>query len=282
MSDLRTQIAELAKSKGSQLSSRFGRDAAAVRWARPVYDSIVGWIAGNRGVNWSINGIDYRIDIQHRSRMAHEYEPPVADFLRDLIKPGFLCFDVGANVGVYALQFCQWSAPSGRVVAFEPSPAARRVLERHVAMNRLKDRVQIVPAAVGSHEDQAVFFAAGADGMSRLETPNPALAHQSQALTVPVVTVDGFVATTGNVPDLILIDVEGFELAVLEGCRQIITSRRRKTHLVVEMHPSLWPSAHSSGEKMAAFLSEMQLRPRCLTGQQSPLEEYGLVYLESL
>jgi hypothetical protein len=35
------------------------------------------------------------------SQMAHKYQPPVAEFLRKLVKPGFVCFDVGANVALY-------------------------------------------------------------------------------------------------------------------------------------------------------------------------------------
>jgi len=281
MFELRTQIAELAKTNGSRLSARLGLNARPIRWGRPVYSAVVGWIAGDRGVTWSINGVPFRIDIRQRKSMAHEYEPSVANFLRGLIKPGFVCFDVGANVGAYALQLCHWSAPTGRVVAFEPNPGAREILKRHIAMNHFEDRVQVVGAAVGSSETHATFFAAGSDGMCRLGEPNPVLIGQSRALSVPVLTLDNFAGTGGTVPDVVLVDVEGFELAVLEGARNIIENRRNKTHFVVEMHPSLWPSANSSRDHMAAFLKKMGLRPRCLTGQHDPLADYGLVYLET-
>jgi FkbM family methyltransferase len=277
---LATQIAESTKTNGSRLSARFGLNGLPIRLVQPVYSTVVGWIAGDRGVRWSINGVPYRIDIHQRHMMAHEYERPVADFLRDLVRPGFVCFDVGANVGVYAVQFCHWSAPTGRVFAFEPNPVAREILKRHLSMNRFEDRVEIVAAAVGSSEDHATFFACGADGMSRLGTPNPVLINYSHALSVPVVTLDSFVRTGRSVPDVVLVDVEGFELAVLEGAREIIKSSGKTTHFVVELHPMLWPSANSSRDQMAAFLKEMRLRPRCLTGQRDPLEDYGQVYLE--
>ena len=287
MSELRTHIAELVRQTGelsktnaSRLSARFGLNTPLIQWGRPVYSAVVSWIAGDRGVPWSINGLPYRIDIRQRYMMAHEYESSVANFLRDLVKPGFVCFDVGANVGIYALQFCRWSAPTGGVVAFEPNPAAREILKRHISMNRFEDRVQIVGAAVGSSEDCATFFAAGADGMSRLGAPNPALINQSHSFSVPVYTLDNFVRTNHNVPDVVLIDVEGFELSVLEGAREIMKSRRNTTHFVVEMHPASWSSANSSHDQMVCFLNEMRLRPRPLTGQREPLKDYGLVYLE--
>jgi FkbM family methyltransferase len=280
MFDARIRIAEFLQRSASKVAADMGHDAILVRWVRPLYDAALGWMASDRGVTWSINGVDYRIDIRHRHLLAHEYESGVAAFLSRLIQPGFVCFDVGANVGAYVLQFCHWAGPSGRVVAFEPNPDTRGVLERHIAMNRFRERVQVVPAAVGACEGEAAFYAAGTDGMSRLQTPNPALASQSRRLTVPILTLDGFVQDSGNVPDLVLVDVEGFEAAVLEGTRNLLEKRRNALHLIVEIHPSLWPAANTDRGRVEALLDELKLEPKSLTGQRDPLGEYGLVYLQ--
>jgi FkbM family methyltransferase len=280
MSDIRSLIAELVRRSGSRLSATAGRGNRIVEWGRPLYSAVVGWMAGDKGVEWSINGVNYRIDIHHRIRLAHEYEPPVAAFLSRLIRPGFICFDVGANVGAYVLQLCHWTGPSGRVVAFEPNPNARAALERHVTMNGFTQRVQIVAAAVGAAISEGIFHAAGVDGMSRLDKPNSTLEKGSQAIKVPIITLDNFVRAGGAVPDLILIDVEGFEAGVLEGAREVINSRRGAVHIVVEMHPSEWRAPNRSRREMEQLLNDLQLRPRCLTGQRDPLSEYGIVYLE--
>jgi len=280
MLEIRDRVTGLAVTNGWKVAARLGHDSPVVRWTRSAYLAALNWMASERGVNWSINGVNYRIDIRNPDVRAHHYELPVAAFLRKLVKPGFICFDVGANVGLYVLQLCHWSGPSGRVVAFEPNPDARKVLERHVGMNRFQNRVRIIPAALGATESHATFFAAGADGMSRLGKPNPAVAKESCELSVPVMTLDGFVRTGHVVPDLVLIDVEGFELEVLQGARETIKARRGNVHFVVEMHPSLWTLANDVPNRMAAILKELKLRPRCLTGQSDPLAEYGLVYLE--
>jgi FkbM family methyltransferase len=281
MARVRTSIAEFIEKQGARLSARLGPMARVVRLGRRFYSAAVGWIAADRGVKWSINGVEYRIDIRYRDRMAHEYESGVASFLSRLIQPGFVCFDVGANVGAYVLQLCHWAGPSGRVVAFEPNPEARKVLERHIAMNRFQPQVQIVPAAVGTGHNQTTLYAAAADGMSRLGIPNERLAGQTQALTVPMVTIDDFVQSGGAVPDVILIDVEGYELSVLKSASKAINERGGRLHIVVEMHPDTWQSAGTNLQEMSDFLREMKLRPKCLTGQRDPLQDYGLVYLES-
>lgn len=59
-----------------------------------------------------------------------------------MVKPNQICFDVGANVGYYVIQFVYRSRPGGRVFAFEPNPESRVTLERQIAVNHLLDRVE--------------------------------------------------------------------------------------------------------------------------------------------
>ncbi|HTW87784.1 MAG TPA: hypothetical protein VMD75_07240, partial [Candidatus Binataceae bacterium] len=58
-----------------------------------------------RGIPWEINGEVFRIDPHQRHRLGHDYDAAVAQFLARRVQRGDLCFDIGANVGVYALQF---------------------------------------------------------------------------------------------------------------------------------------------------------------------------------
>jgi hypothetical protein len=54
--------------------------------------------------------------------MGKNYDSDIAGFLRGKVAPGAVCFDVGANLGAYVLQFAELSKPNGTVVAFEPNP----------------------------------------------------------------------------------------------------------------------------------------------------------------
>src|SRR6186997_2582427 len=65
-----------------------GRESRLVRRLRPAYESFLDWSAGGRGIPWSINGVTYRIDPHHRHRLGQNYDPPVADFLRNHVRPG--------------------------------------------------------------------------------------------------------------------------------------------------------------------------------------------------
>ena len=262
------------------VASRLGHTSAVVRTLRPAYEAALASLTGDRGIPWTINGVPFRIDPHYRHQLSEVYDVPVTAFLRERVRPGSLCMDVGANVGVWVLQFAHWSAPDGRVVAFEPNEGARRVLERHIRMNGFQSRARVVPAAVGATPGKATLFAAEADGMSRLGAPNRRLAGRTEERTVEVVTLDDFCAREGLKPDWLFLDIEGFEIAALKGARRLIRERGRAMGVVVEMHPDVWDSADTSREDAERLLDELGLRAVPLGGQSDPLGAHGHILLE--
>ena len=256
-----------------------GRESWMVRRLRPLYESLLSVQGGARGIPWEINGVSYRIDPHYRHMLWQDYDAPVASFLRERVRPGALCLDVGANVGVYVLQFAHWSKPSGQVIAFEPNPVAHRILQKHVSMNGLAERVRIVPAAVGENNGQAILHAVEADGMSRLGEPNKALAGRTREINVPVLTLDHYCRTEQLKPDWLFMDIEGFEIAALSGARELIENRRGELGMIVEMHPGVWDSANTTRAGAESLLADLRLSAVPLTGQSDPLGDYGLVQL---
>ena len=279
---MKETVLELVQRAGRKLSEALGHDSKVLHALLPGYEWLLEVASGGHGIPWTINGVQYRVDARHRRRLAPEYDTPVAAFLRERVRPGQLCVDVGANVGVYVLQFAHWSAPDGKVIAFEPNPGALEALRRHIRLNGLEGRARVVPAAAGAAEGERTLFASEADGMSRLGAPNPELAAQARPVQVPVVTLDGFFAREGLSPDWLFIDVEGFEVAVLEGARRTLAARGKQLGVVVEMHPNAWDTADTTRAQAEALFDELGVTPVPLTGQQEPLAEYGLVYLAHL
>jgi FkbM family methyltransferase len=262
-----------------QTSGLIGRESRVIRRMRPFYESFLDWSSRGKGIPWAINEVTYRIDPRYRHQLGMNYDAPVAAFLRERVKPGALCLDVGANVGVYVLQFAHWSAPSGQVIAFEPNPSAAAILQKHVEMNGLAKRVRIVPAAIGEASGEDILYAAATDGMSRLGKPNVALGGNVSKITVPVVTLDEYCASEGLKPDWLFVDIEGFEIAALSGARELIQKSCGQLGIVVEMHPDVWDSANTTRSRAETLLADLGLRAEPLMGQTDPLGEYGLVHL---
>lgn len=254
------------------------RDSAVGGVVRALREAYLRLVGGSRGIAWELNGERYRIDPAFRGQIGHEYDPHLAEFFASRIRPGDVCFNVGANIGVYALQLARWAGPEGRVVAFEPNPAAMAVLRRHIEMNRLEDRVDLAPAAVSDEAGETVLFTVASDARGRLGAPNPELTGRADSVPVAVTTLDHYVASHGVTPDWLLIDIEGFEIRALAGARKLLEGDR-KIRLVVEMHPNVWDTAGTSRADAERILAELHLEVIPLSGQADPLGDYGHVFL---
>jgi FkbM family methyltransferase len=255
-----------------------GRDSRLKQALQPIFEASLELLTRRAGLRWDINGTPCRILAKHRNLLPRDYDAKVADFVRARVKPGQIIFDVGANLGAYTLQFANWVGPSGRVFAFEPNLNARRVLERHLSLSGLAERVTIVGEAVSNAEGRARLFFADLDAKSRLGAPNPALAGAATAVDVDVTTIDRVCQRFAVAPNWIKIDIEGFELQALEGALRTLRSAEL-AGLIVEMHPP-WDETGEYRAKLTRLLAEYQLIAHGLVGQKDPLGQHAMVWLE--
>ena len=270
----------LAQAVARFAAGLLGRDSAVVAALRPTYERLLVRLSGNRGLGWELNGVPCRIDPRARASLPRAYEAGAAGFLATHVRAGDLCFDIGAHIGAYVIQLAHWTRPTGRTVAFEPNPSAQEILWRHVRMNGLTARVELVPSAVGAESGVRTLHVLGTDGRSRLDAPNPEIAGRTHPLEVPVTTLDDFCRTRGLQPAWVVMDVEGFEIAVLRGARATLALEPRP-RMVVELHPSVWTQSGTSRDEAEALLRKLRLTVVSLSGHRDPLGQHGLVYLSS-
>ena len=143
----------------------------------------------------------------------HEFEEMA--FVLHLLRPGDLFVDVGANVGSYTILAA--AAVGARCMSFEPDGDAMRALERNVVANSAGDRVELRQAVVGRSEGVA-RFTSGADTLNHV-----AESSDTGATTVQMTTLD--TALEGRSPQLIKVDVEGYELEVVAGASETFRNR---------------------------------------------------------
>jgi FkbM family methyltransferase len=244
-----------------------------------VYGHALRVLTAGRGVAWHVDGkTTLRIDPRCRWIRNPSYEAAVVEYIRSRIRPDECCIDVGAHVGYYALQMALWTAPSGKVIAFEPNPSARSVLEANVRLNGFSGRIVVEAAAVSDAPGTAPLFHGGeTTGLSRIGSPNPDT-DASEGIDVPVVTLDDYCAGHAVVPAWVLVDTEGLELQVLEGARRLLTASTAR--VVVEMHPDLWPAGRvATAVRFEALLRACGRTAIPLTEQRSVLEDYGSIAL---
>jgi FkbM family methyltransferase len=171
-------------------------------------------------------------------------------FYQEFVRPGDLCFDIGAHLGDRTGHFLALGA---RVVALEPQPGPLAVL-RHLYGG--DPRVVLVGAAAGAASGEAELA---------IDPRNPTVASLSpewvaqvsrspsfrgtawrERRRVPVTTLDALIAEHG-VPSFCKIDVEGYEAAVVQGLSQPIAA------LSIEYVTAALPGTLAAIERLAAL-----------------------------
>jgi FkbM family methyltransferase len=174
--------------------------------------------------------------------------------------------DLGAHIGLVSLPVSRHLAPGGKVYAFEPSASNRRLLERHLALNRA-DNVEIVDALVGEADADAVVFyeAEGDNPMNTIarNTGRPGFA----ATTKRQVSVDSFCQARGLSPDIVKIDVEGAEIGVLEGAREVL--QRHRPTIFLSVHPRQIAELGHTVDELAALIEALGYR--CFDHRDEPV-----------
>lgn len=183
-------------------------------------------------------------------------DPLLSAFLRHL-RPGQSVFDVGGFAGSYSIAGARRTG-DGQVIAFEPVPVSARLLRKHCRLNGVSDRVRVVEAAC-SHQSGVLAMPVWPTLTTTWGSGNALLnVYPRQGVEptwIPVCTVrlDDFVRAGAPPPDVIKIDVEGAELWVLEGARDILKTRR--PFVFLEIHAFAWHLFGTTEEKLRTFLA---------------------------
>lgn len=178
---------------------------------RFVPRSLVATVRGgiNKGARWIVGSSIHGC-------WLGTYEQEKQALVSELVRPGTVVWDVGANAGFYALAFSRLVGTSGRVYAFEPFAENANNLIRHVHLNGLSN-TKVIQAALASQSGLVGFSVAASNSMGRI-------LPEDTSYMVPAFAVDDFVTRfPDSLPQLIKIDVEGAEAAILSGAAQLLS-----------------------------------------------------------
>lgn len=163
--------------------------------------------------------------------------------LSGLVRPGDVCFDIGAAYGMYSFPLAELVGPAGRVYSFEPQEVPGRILAAGKRCCGARN-LNLTRAAVGSGTGTLdmtlpVHFGLPVRGHAHVpghEPPGPLTRFSTmRTWSTPVLSVDGFRDQHSvNGVRFMKIDVEGFEPAVLRGARRTIESDHPTLLLEIE------------------------------------------------
>lgn len=168
------------------------------------------------------------------------YEPATTRLFQKTLTPGMVAVDIGAHVGYYTLLSAQLVGPTGKIYAFEPELGNHIILQKNIELNEYKNIIAS-RLAVTDRTGTATIYLTSLDS-GRHSLFQHSIPKRGSA-PIETTTLDFFLEARGWPHiDLIKVDVEGAEVAVLDGMSQLLI-RSPKLKLIIEFNPSLLKGA---------------------------------------
>lgn len=186
-------------------------------------------------------GTHLALDLQkEKDYWLGTYEHQLQEAILELVVPGAIAYDIGANIGYITLIMARRVGESGKVFAFEALPANLERLKNNLGRNQLATRVQVVGAAIADKSAPIQFLVHSSTGMGKAAGAAGRSTTYESEITVSGISLDEFVYGQGNPsPDVIKIDIEGGEVLALPGMKRVLS----------EGHPLIFLELH--GEEAA-------------------------------
>lgn len=227
-----------------------------------------------QGLKWWLDldeGIDFSI------YLLGSFEPSLVKRMRQLVRPGDVVCDIGANVGAHTLPLARQVGPQGRVLAIEATAYGVGRIQRNLSLNpELEPRADVLHMILAEAETAPrpdTIYARWPLQSKKGSSLHPVhLGMLEQTGEAHMATLDEALAAQG-VHSLawIKLDVDGNELSVLRGATETLSRLRPK--IVMELAPD-----YAAGETRKGLREQLELlamrgyRPHRLDGAPLPAD----------
>jgi FkbM family methyltransferase len=171
-----------------------------------------------------------------------------------LLRPGDVFVDAGAHIGLHTVAAARSLQGAGRVIAIEPHPTTASYLGRTIALNNVSELCTVHQVALGDTQGPAELYIGPTAGHNSLMPMVDDPDAQGSSIQVQVVLLDE-VVPDDMIVDVLKLDVEGSELAVLSGATAVL-DRSPMIAIIAEFGPShLQRAGTTTQEWLNVFLS---------------------------
>jgi len=197
------------------------------------------FFSGSKSVVADINGSKMWLNIGDKGvypqlLLYGKREPFCTDYLINsgVLKEGDVVLDIGANIGYYVLLESKLVGDLGKVYAIEPVSSNIKALKRNLKLND-RENIEIFHLAVNGKDGKSQIYISDSCNLSAMER-SLVTGNIIGVEEVDVVTVDSFLKDK-NIPDLIRMDVEGYECNIIRGMAKTL---QENTKILMELHPT--------------------------------------------
>lgn len=224
-----------------------------------------------------VRGQQILISVDHlrtlnRAKTYSKKEPDTLDWL-DSFESGSCYFDIGANIGQYALYPAKKYGKNVQVFAFEPQSNNYYALNKNIYLNNLSDHILSYCVAVsGRSEFSKLYIPKFIPGGNRSQFGHEDLENMKMSAT----HIQGMFGVTLNdlcskwgfpYPNYMKIDVDGIEISILEGASEVLANPLLKS-VIIEL------GTNDEQEKAVALMKQAGLEVT-----KRPSKNWGETYL---
>ncbi len=173
-----------------------------------------------------LSRVRMRLQLERRKLIKSEFDD-LKFLYRMLNRDPKVIFDCGANIGLVSFEFGK-CFPKARIYSFEPNPDVFQKLSLSLEQ---EENIHPRNLGVGSREGSITFYKNNNTGTSSFLQPNEFhrahMARKYTTISVPVITIQR-ICDEEKITEISILklDIEGYELEALEGCRELLKSQR--------------------------------------------------------
>lgn len=166
------------------------------------------------------------------------YEPKLTELFKQVVMPGDVVVDIGANIGYFTLLASRLVGEQGRVYAFEPAPENFALLSKSLTANGSRN-VRAFQKAVSNNRGSAKLLLGEENWGSHRIVESAA---EGQLVEVEITSLDEFFGNGHQKLDVVKMDAEGSEARILQGASRVLKTNPDLV-LFLELNPKLLKAA---------------------------------------
>jgi FkbM family methyltransferase len=194
---------------------------------------------------------------RHVSRCIREHgiwEPYETALVLASLAPGNVFLDVGANIGYYPIVAAQLVGDEGAVLAFEPDAANFRLLQENLQLNNCEHIVSAFEAGLAETDGSGQLYLSE-DNAGDHQIFAAGAGRRSHAIHLH--NGSEFLRTRLQRLDLLKVDVQGAEYAVMAGLLPLLRTLQRVPRIILELTPLSLRQAGASGRQLIELLATL-------------------------
>jgi FkbM family methyltransferase len=201
-------------------------------------------------------------------------EPECTKIMKKILKKGMVIAEIGANVGYYALLEASIIGEKGKIYAIEPFPSNYNLLQKNIELNSYDTIIEPYNLAISNNSGKEKLYI-----NSKHNLCNMLEKESNECVEVSTEKFDNFIKNK-QLPDLIRMDIEGFEYFVLEGMKKTM-KKCNSCKMFIELHLYQMDEKGLDYKKPIKTILDLGFKPTHIVKEYGPIKEVSYEYKQT-